>query len=250
VLVCLHGYSDSWFSFSRLLPLLPPTHRVYALSLRGHGESERPPAGYGIAQLAVDVVAFLDAVGAARATLVGHSLGSLVARQVAATRPERVRRLVLIGTIATPVNEAVLALRDAVRDLEDPVPEAFVREFQASTLHLPVPGPFFERVVAESLKLPARVWRAVAEGFCVFDDSGRLGRIAAPTLLLWGEADAYFPRAEQEHVAAAIPGARLVVYPDTGHAPNWERPERVAADLEAFVGGTPPAPAAAAAAAQ
>jgi pimeloyl-ACP methyl ester carboxylesterase len=155
-----------------------------------------------------------------------------------------VRRLALIGTIATPVNDAALALRDAVRELTDPVPEAFVREFQASTLHVPVPGPFFEGVVAESRKLPARVWQAVAEGFCDFDDSGRLGRITAPTLLLWGEADAYFPRAEQELVAAAIPGARLVTYAETGHAPLWERPERVARDLEAFAGGATPAPSA------
>jgi pimeloyl-ACP methyl ester carboxylesterase len=234
-LVCLHGYTDSWYSFSRLLPLLSSASHAYAPDQRGHGDSERPAGGYTIDDLAADAVAFLDAVGAGRVTLVGHSLGSLVARRVAETRPERVARLVLLGAIATPVNAALVGLRDAVRALEDPVPEAFVREFQASTLHVPVPDPFFARVVAESRKLPARVWRAVAEGFCAFDDADRLGRIAAPTLLLWGEADAYFPRAEQERLAAAIPGARLVAYPDTGHCPHWERPERVAADLDAFV---------------
>jgi non-heme chloroperoxidase len=243
-LVLLHGYSDSWFSFSRLLPLLPPAYHVYALSLRGHGDSERPATGYGIDALAADVVALLDAVGVDRVTLVGHSLGSIVARHVAATRPDRVRRLALIGTIATPVNEAALALREEVRALEDPVPEAFVREFQASTILVPVPEAFFERVVVESLKLPARVWQTVADGFCAFDDSSRLRRIAAPTLVLWGAEDAYFPREEQDRIVAGIPSARLTVYAETGHSLQWERPERVARDLEAFVGGGQPAPAA------
>ena len=246
VLLLLHGYTDSWFSFSRLLPLLPAGYHAYALSQRGHGDSERPVSGYTIDHFAADVAAFLDTVGAARATLVGHSLSSLIARRVAETRPGHVARLVLVAAVATPVNAAALELREAVRRLADPVPEAFVREFQASTLHVPVPEPFFEQAVAESLKLPARVWQAVADGFCAFDDAADLARIAAPTLILWGERDAYFPGEEQKRLAAAIPGARLTVYAETGHAPHWERPEQVAADLEAFVGGAQPTPASAA----
>jgi pimeloyl-ACP methyl ester carboxylesterase len=88
----------------------------------------------------------------------------------------------------------------------------------------------------ESQKLPARVWRSVLEGLVATDDSPELGRIRVPTLLLWGEQDAYFPRDEQERLVAAIPGARLVVYQDTGHDLHWERPEQVARDLDAFLG--------------
>jgi pimeloyl-ACP methyl ester carboxylesterase len=116
------------------------------------------------------------------------------------------------------------------------VSETFVRDFQASTLHVPVPEPFFEQVLAESRKLPAHVWRGVAEGLLAVDDSAELGRIRAPTLLLWGEQDGYFLRDEQERLVAAIPGARLVVYQDTGHDLHWERPEQVARDLDAFLG--------------
>jgi pimeloyl-ACP methyl ester carboxylesterase len=208
------------------------------LSQRGHGDSERPAGGYAIDDFAADVAAFLDAVGAARVTLIGHSLGSLVARRVAETYPARVARLVLIGALRAPVNAAARELRDFVWGLEDPVPPEFIREFQASTVHAPVPAPFFERVVVESSKLPVHVWQAVADGFSAFDDSADLGRIAAPTLLLWGKRDAYFPRAEQEFLAGAIPGARLTIYAETGHSPHWERPQRVADDLEAFVSTT------------
>jgi non-heme chloroperoxidase len=234
VLIFLHGYTDSWFSYSRLLPLLPTRYHAYALSQRGHGDSERPHGGYGVDDLAADVVAFMDVVGAPQASLVGHSGGTITARRVAERYPERVARLVLIAAVLG-LNEAAQQLLDEVRSLEDPVPPEFAREFQASTIHVAVPEPFFERVVTESLKLPARVWRSALEGLFATEDAADLKRIAVPTLILAGELDTYFPLEEQQRLAAAIPGARLMVYPDTGHALQWERPERVASDLDAFV---------------
>jgi pimeloyl-ACP methyl ester carboxylesterase len=68
------------------------------LDQRGFGDSDRPQGGYEIRDLAADVVAFLDAASIDRATIVGHSMGSFVARCVAITFPERVDRLVLIGS--------------------------------------------------------------------------------------------------------------------------------------------------------
>jgi non-heme chloroperoxidase len=63
----------------------------------------------------------------------------------------------------------------------------------------------------------------------------QLRDIDVPTLILWGEQDALFPREEQERLAAAIPGATLKIYPETGHAVHWERPEQVVRDLDAFM---------------
>jgi pimeloyl-ACP methyl ester carboxylesterase len=153
-------------------------------------------------------VAFLDAVRVERASLVGHSGSCFVARRVAELKPERVARLVLIGSPGSlGNNRAVLEFQTAVRALEDPVPAQFAREVQRGAAHVRLPEPFFERMVAESLKLPARVWKSALDGLLAFDDTADLGRISAPTLLLWGQSDRLLSQEEQDHLAAAIPGA-------------------------------------------
>ena len=158
--VFLHGWPDSWFSFSRLLPLLPESVRALAVDQRGFGDSDRPESGYAIPEMGADVIAFFDALQINRATLVGHSFGSFVARQAAIAQPQRVAALALIGTGFAAASTPVLQdLQNVVRDLPDPIPAEFVRDFQASTLYRPVPTEFFERIVAESLKLPPRLWR-------------------------------------------------------------------------------------------
>jgi non-heme chloroperoxidase len=234
-LVFLHGYTDSWYSFSQLLGALPHCYRAYALDQRGHGDSERPPDGYALDDFAADVVALLDALGVDRATLVGHCMGSFVARRVAEAWPERVARLVLLGSAPTPANAVILDLQPAVQTLADPVSPAFVREFQASTVYGAVPEAFFDRIVAESLKLPARVWRSALDGLLAADCVGPLGRIVAPTLIVGGEQDSVFSLQEQQRLADLLPGALLSLYAETGHSPHWERPERVAAELDGFL---------------
>jgi non-heme chloroperoxidase len=235
-IVFLPAYADSWFSYSRVLPLLPPRYHAFAVDQRGHGDSERPECCYAVEDFAADVVAFLDVVGAERASLVAHSASCLVARRVAEAHPERVARLVLLGAPQSlGDNQEELELQTAVRALQDPVPLQFARELQGGAAHVPLPEAFFEGLVAESRKLPARVWKATLEGLFAFDDKADLWRIAAPTLLVWGEWDRWLPREEEDHLGAVIPGARVVVYPATGHSPNWERPQRVAADLDAFM---------------
>jgi non-heme chloroperoxidase len=232
----LPAYADSWFSYSRVLPLLPARFHAFALDQRGHGDSERPACCYTVDDFAADAVAFLDAVGIERATLVGHSGSCFAARRVAVTHPERVARLVLSGSPAGSLPTQVTAwLQATMGALTDPVPADFVREFQAGAAHVPLPETFLEGLVAESGKLPARVWRDAADGLAAFDDTADLGRIAAPTLLVWGDRDGLLPAHEQRRLAAAIPGARSRVYPETGHSPQWERPERFAADLDALM---------------
>jgi non-heme chloroperoxidase len=233
-ILLLPAYADSWFSYSRVLPQLPADDHAYALDQRGHGDSERPDCCYSVDDFAADAVAFLDAAGIQRAILVGHSGSCFTARRVAVTHPDRVAGLVLIGAPLSLATPGVLRFQAAVHALEDPVPAQFVREFQAGAAHVPLPEGFMEGLVAESLKLPARVWKRALDGLVAFDDAADLGRITTPTLLIWGDQDAVVSREEQQRLTDAIPDARLKVYPQTGHSPHWERPEAVAADLATF----------------
>lgn len=234
--VLLHGLSDSWRSFEPVLPHLPDSIRAFALSQRGHGDSSRPEAGYGARILAADVAAFLDALHVDAAVVVGHSLGSAVAQRFAIDFPARTRGLVLVGSfLSLAKSPAARELSELLSTMDDPVDEGFVREFQQSTIAAPVPAEFFESVVNESCKLPARVWRAVVADNLREDFSGELSTIRAPTLLVWGDRDGTVPWGDQEAQVAAIGGARLVVYEGVGHAVHWEAPGRFAAELAAFV---------------
>lgn len=239
--VFLHAYADSWFSYSRVFRLLSPAYRAFAPDQRGHGDSDKPECCYAADDFAADVDAFMDAVAIEEATLVGDSSGGLIAQRVALSYPHRVSRLVLIGSPTTLLtNETVMEAGRDLLALEDPISPEFVREFAESTIHHPVPAGFLAGLVSESLKVPARVWRAYYEGVVLTtDDTARLGEIGAPTLILWGEQDAVLSREEQERRAAVIPNATLRVYPETGHLVHWERPEWVVRDMEAFIEDTP-----------
>ena len=134
-IVFLHGWPDSWYSFSRVIALLPQWLHAFVLDQRGFGDSERPHGGYSIADFAADAVAFLDAAAIDRATIVGHSFGSFVTRHIAITHPERVARMVLIGTAGSAGTPVVREVRAAIQDLQDPVPAELAREFQAGTAY-------------------------------------------------------------------------------------------------------------------
>ena len=233
----LHGITDSWHSFERVLPHLPDSIRTFALSQRGHGDADRPTTGYRPQDFAADLAAFMHALDLGPAVIAGHSMGASIAQRFAIDHPGRTLGLVLVGSLTTwRGHPDFVELWDSVvSTLTDPIDPDFVREFQESTLAQPVPPEFLETVVRESLKLPARVWRAVLlEGLLEADFSGELAKIQVPTLIFWGDQDA-LTRNGQEALTAAIAGSRLVVYAGAGHGLHWEEPGRFAADLTAFV---------------
>jgi pimeloyl-ACP methyl ester carboxylesterase len=233
--ILLHGYGDSWFSYSSVLPLLDKKYRVYIPDQRGHGQSDHPANGYELRQFAADALAFMDALNLKQATIVGHSMGSFIAQHVAAQAPERVTRLVLVGSATSIRNNVVVDLQREINALKDSVPEKFVRDFQSSMSFEPLPEQFLNGVIKESMKLPARVWREVMAQMLAPEAAAELRKIKAPTLIIWGDKETIFPRSEQDRLVSALHNAVLKVYPNTGHVPNWERPEQFAKDLQEFI---------------
>lgn len=234
--VLVHGYADSWRSFEPLLPRLPTSIHAFAMTLRGHGDADRPPGGYALTDMGDDVAAFMAVAGLDDAIIAGASSGGYIAQQVAAAHPDRVRSMVLIGSPRSFHDKpAFVASQPVIEALTDPIDPRFVREFGGGDLYANLSPDAFESMVHENLKVPAHVWRAAYEGFRDSSPPSETGSISAPTLILWGDQDTFILRHDQEALQAAIPRSRLVVYEGTGHLVLLEQPARVSEDLVSFV---------------
>jgi pimeloyl-ACP methyl ester carboxylesterase/tetratricopeptide (TPR) repeat protein len=232
--IMLHGYSDSSFSFSRVLPLMPGSLRVIVPDQRGHGESSRIAGGYAMDTMARDIIELMDALNVPSATLVGHSMGSFVARRAAALAPERITRLVLVGAGLRANTASLLELQRAVNALTDPMDAKFVRDFQISTVFKAVPDDFMNMVIGESLKLDASTWKGVIAGMTAYKPAE--AQIKVPVLVIGGDRDAVFAVEEQHALVASIQGARVRILPNIGHTPHWEDPDTFVTELLAFIG--------------
>lgn len=231
-LVMLHGFTDSWFSFSRVLPLMPLELRIVAPDMRGHGDSERPATGYRLDDLADDVVRMMDALQIPKAVVIGHSMGSFVARKVYELAPDRVSGLVLVGAGPVAQTEVISSLMLVINCLTDPVDEAFVREFQMSCVHASVPEPFMEAIIANSRRMPAGTWKAVLQG--LLESRIDLSHPQVRTLVLGGRQDAIFSATEQMMLARQFPRGELHLIDGIGHTLHWEQPQTFVSALTRF----------------
>jgi pimeloyl-ACP methyl ester carboxylesterase len=204
-LILLHGLAGSARWWSRNLPALSRSFRVIAIDLPGFGAS---PRGHrlDLEEIAGQLAATMDRLGIQRASVVGHSMGGLIAGGLAADHPGRVDRLIL-------VDAAFLSLdRTAVRPVSGP---AVTLRWTAASL-LPM-------AIADGLRSgPARLTDATIQLVRV-DWRRKLPLIEAPTLVIWGEHDRICPIAIGRLLVETIPTSRLVVVDGAAHNPMWER---------------------------
>ncbi len=210
---------------------------VLAVDLPGHGRSTGEALA-SVEAIADWIVALLDAVGVGQATLVGHSMGSLVAVECAARRPDRIAKIALVGT-AFPMKVSD-ELLNATRD-DEPLAQDMVNIWShAGYAQYPGnPGPGFW-VMGENLRLMQRQKAGVMHtDFKACNDyaSGitAAGRITAPALLLMGKRDMMTPPRGAKELAAALADKRIVEIPGGGHALMAEKPDEVLDALRAFV---------------
>jgi pimeloyl-ACP methyl ester carboxylesterase len=235
--VLLPGPTDSLRSYDPVLGLLPDELRAVCVSQRGHGESDKPDSGYAVEDFAADVVSLLDALDIERAVLAGHSGSCFVARRVALDHPDRVAGLILEASPTTLRDDARLIsfVDSVVSALDDPISPGFAASFVTATSSENVAPDLVDLLIEEVLKVPARVWKQTFAGLLRYDDTTELGRIEAPTLLVWGDADALVSGAMQDRLVRSIPNADLLVYAGVGHTPRWDDPARFSRDLATFV---------------
>lgn len=247
-LLLIHGLGDEADSWRRVFLPLAERYRVVALDLPGFGRSDQPNRAYTVAFFARAVAGLMDSLGIGRATLVGSSLGALIAQRLALAAPARVDRLLLLDgclpvrrafppgplwAFLTPgVGEA--AYTSLRRDQDQAY--ATLRPYYADLDALPEGERAFLRD-----RVWARVWsdgqrRAFLSAlrWLSIDAATRAGSYAiqlaglrTPTHLVWGEHDLIVARAVAEANAAILPAARLTIIPGCGHLPHQERPEAV-----------------------
>jgi pimeloyl-ACP methyl ester carboxylesterase len=241
--VLIHGFPTSGHLWSDVVPLIPRGHRIVVLDLLGYGRSDRPLIrAVDVRAHAERVAQLLDELRIPRACIVGHGIGGGIAQSLAIRHPERVSHLCLIDSVAFdrwPTLEARIARaslpmtrflppnallavvrRDMRRGYVD-----HARAAHSIDLYL---RPFNETegraaLVAHIRALTSRETIKLGR---------QLGKIRAPTAIVWGEHDRVIPVTVGRRLQSMIAGATLDVIPDGGHFTPEELPRQIADVIE------------------
>lgn len=207
------------------LDALAERFRVVRVAHRGHDTTDVPPGPYGLADLAGDVLALLDALGVQRFSWCGLSLGGMVGMWIAAHDPLRIEQLALCCTSAhLPPAKGWLDRAAAVRAsgmaavVEAVVERWFTPEFAAAAPDV------IARYRTMLLSVPPEGYAGCCEAIAEMDLRSAIPRITAPTLVLAGSDDPATPVSHAQTIASLVPGARLVVIPGTAHLATVQEP--------------------------
>ena len=239
--ILIHGFGGSMWQWEHQQGPLSAEFRLITPDLIGSGLSDKPDIEYRPDQMLDYFVGLMDALDIPQAALVGNSMGAGLAIGMALDHPDRVSQLVLIDGLPANVRERVTS-PSIQRALDTSAPS-----WLASFGNWLFGGVMIESVLKEIVHDPALLTPAVIERsnrnrqrpglvrplMTVRDtlplwETGfarRIGEIAHPTLIVWGEEDRVFPRAVGEELQRTIKGSSLVRIPNAGHIPQWEQPD-------------------------
>jgi pimeloyl-ACP methyl ester carboxylesterase len=238
--VLVHGVASAWASWFSNIPELAADHRVIAPDLPGFGRSDGLTEPVSIRHYVNALVELLDHLEIGDARIVGHSFGGIVAQQFASRNPERTAALVLVASGTPPgvVQETIFRSLAVGSALLNPMPRKLLRRAVFGAMAM---APLRQLLIGSAVHNPAIVSRELAghmmSAACCSRGTAAaiiaalaavrmqdLRPITCPTLVVGGGRDRLVPEASLRYSAAAIPGARVEILEDVGHAPMFECP--------------------------
>ena len=247
----LHGLGGTWRDWSANLPAFAAIHRVMALDFPGSGESDKPEVPYSIEWLTEVVEWFLRERKIGGVTLVGHSMGGVVALNLAARPNSRVKKLVITDAVGIGDKSEFLGYAMSKKimgaDTEWESMESFLKnQFRAMADDLfEQQKPQTVRDFFESLKMPItgkpllpmtpKVQMTLS--IIDFDIRPKLATIRQPTLILWGAKDPVASPQDASFLQTKIHSSTLILFPDSGHSPMMENPSLFNQELGKFLQG-------------
>jgi 3-oxoadipate enol-lactonase len=240
--VLVHGLGYGRFGWGPFAFELARKRRVVLVDNRGIGASGMPPGPYSVGEMAADVVAVLDHVGLERAEVVGASLGGMVTLQLAASHPERLRRMVLIATTPGPPQGAPLPagtaalLAGRVRAGREKLRRLV--EGALSPASVAKRAGLVEQLLAlrDEQAQPAEAWRAQAAASASFSLQVPLADLRAPALAVSGLDDSVIDPANTMRLALGLGRGRGFFIASAGHLCFWEEPELLGNVVGEFLG--------------
>lgn len=244
IIILIHGYLSSTFSFRRLIPWLRRNYTVAAVDLPGFGQSDKPKSFiYSLANYGKVILSLMQRYQWGQVILVGHSMGGQVALQAAKQAPEQVKKLILLASSGymKPFSRRLITLsytpfftrfvrkmfekrnpRDVLDDVVfDP---AIIDDNMVDTYRRPMENKAFYRSLVGLLRHHGGDLTAE-----------QLTHIHTPALLLWGKEDHIVPLHIGKRLSGDLPNASLHVYEQTGHLVPEENPEKIDHDIQSFL---------------
>ncbi len=234
----LHGVGGDRTSFDAQIGAFGPRFTHIAWDMPGYGDSAPLPKT-SFPALAAGAVRLLDELDIRRAHIVGHSMGGMIAQEIAATDQGRIASLVLSATspaFGKPGGDWQQKFLSArLKPLDDGKTPADLAPAIVEALVGEAPNPDGMRAAVASMsRIAPEAYRAALTCLVGFDRREALAEITVPTLLVAGERDETAPPKVMQRMAEGIPGARYVCLADAGHLANLEQPEAFNATLAEF----------------
>lgn len=203
-LILIHGLSGSGRWWQKNIAFLARKHQVYLIDLIGFGQSRKQR--FVLSKASQLLATWMDQLNIEFATVIGHSMGGLIAADLASTFPTKVERLVLVDAVAVPLERTY-----AQNTL------GLVRALLALPLNF-LPILFSDAYQAGLRTIMRAVWELLT-----MDISDKLAQIQVPTLIVWGENDWLVPLQIGVRIYDRLGNAQFVILEQAGHNPMWDR---------------------------